>query len=98
MDSGWILANVLWCGIIGVTFACLISEWKKTPEQRKAEAERLRESWKKNRAAEKSKRQKVKDNAPAKGCLQSTLEFGAVCIFLMIAVLVCVMLLIVSGN
>ena len=98
MDTNWILAIVLWGGLIAVMIACLIPELKKTPEQRKAEAEKARESWKKNREEEKRKRQEAKDNAPAKGCLQSTLEFGFLSMFLMLAVIICIMLLIASGN
>lgn len=98
MDPQWILVIVLWGGLIGVMIACLIPELKKTPEQRKKEAEMARESWKKNREEEKRKRQEAQNNAPAKGCLQSTVEFGFLCMFLMAAVIVCIMLIIASGN
>ena len=98
MDPQWILVIVLWGGLIAVMIACLIPELKKTPEQRKREAEMARESWKKNREEEKRKRQEVQKNAPAKGCLQSTIEFGFLSMFLMIVVIACIMLLIATGD
>ena len=94
MDPQWIAVIVLWGVIIGVLIACTISELKKTPEQRKREAERMHEKWKKNRAEEKKKRQKAKNNASTKGCLQSSLEFVFMCLFLMIVVIVSIMILI----
>ncbi len=98
MDSNWILAIVLWGTLIAIMIGCLIPELKKTQEQRKAEAKMARESFKKNREEEKRKQQEAKDNAPAKGCLQSTAEFGFLCMFLMLVVIICIMLLIASGN
>ena len=47
---------------------------------------------------DKSKAKKNQNNAPAKGCLQSTFEFGFLSLFLMLAVIICIMLLIASGN
>ena len=38
------------------------------------------------------------NDKPAKGCLQSTIEFGCLCVFAMLALIVCIMLLIASGN
>lgn len=38
------------------------------------------------------------NDKPAKGCLQSTIEFGCLCVFAMFALIVCIMLLIASGN
>ena len=98
MDPNWILAIVLWGGIIVMMIACFIPELKKTPEQRKKEAEMARESWKKNREEEKRKRQEAQQNTPAKGCLQSTIEFGCLGVILMVALIVCIMLLIASGD
>ena len=98
MDSNWILVIVLWGGIIGAIIACLIPELKKTPEQRKAEAEMVRKSLQKNREEAKRKHQEEQRNAPAKGCLESTIEFGFMAVFLMVVVIVCIMLLIASGN
>lgn len=98
MDPNWILVIVLWGGLIGVMIACLIPEFKKTQEQREAEAQKVRESLIKKREEEKKARQEAKNNAPEKGCLQSTLEVGFVSIFLMVAVIVFIMLLIASGR
>lgn len=98
MDPKWIFVIVLWGGIIGVAIACLLPELKKTPKQRENEAEMARERSIKKREEEKKARQKAKDNAPAKGCLQSTIEFGLMSIFLMIAVIICIMLIVASGN
>lgn len=35
---------------------------------------------------------------PAQGCLQSTIEFGCLCMFVMFALIVCIMLLIALGH
>ena len=98
MDPQWILVIVLWGGIIGVAITCLIPEFKKTPEQKKKEAEMARESLIKKREEEKKARQEAKDNAPAKGCLQNTVEFGFMSIFLMIVVIICIMLIVACGD
>ena len=57
-----------------------------------------RESWKKNREEEKRKRQEAQQNAPAKGCLQSSIEFGCLSVILMVVLIVCIMILIASGD
>lgn len=98
MDPQWILVIIAWGIIIGVVIASFILDAKMTPEQRKADAERLRAIWKKNRVEEKRKRQQARENAPAKGCLQSTIEFGFMCAFLMVVVIICIMLIVASGN
>ena len=98
MNSDWTLVIVLWGALIGIMIGCLVPEFKKTPEQRQAEAQKIRESFIKKREDEKKARQEAKNNAPAKGCLQSTVQFGCLCLFLMIAVIVCIMLLVASGN
>ena len=98
MDTNWILVIVLWGGLISVVIACFLPEFKKTPEQRKAEVQKARERAIKNREEKKKSRQAAKNNAPAKGCLQSSVEFGFVSIFLIIAVIICTMLLIASGK
>lgn len=102
MDPNWILVIVLWGGLIGAIIVCLIPELKKTPEQRKAEAQKVRESLIKKREEAKKERQEAQqeaqNNAPAKGCLQSTVEFGFLCMFLMVTVIVCIILIIASGS
>ncbi len=98
MDPKWILVIVLWGGIIGVIIACLIPELKKTPEQRKKENKIFRARSLKKREEDKKARQEAKNNAPAKGCLQSTAELGFACLLLMIAVIVGIMLIIASGD
>ena len=98
MDTNWILVIVLWGGLVGVIIACFFPEFRKTPDQRKAEVQKARERAIKKREEKKKSRQEAKNNAPAKGCLQSSVEFGFVSIFLIIAVIICIMLLIVSGK
>ena len=104
MNPSLILVIVMWGGVIGTIIACLIPEFKKTPEQRKAEAELIRESLYKNREEAKKKMEEVKrqreeerKNAPAKGCLESAIELGLMWVILMIVVIFCIMLLISTG-
>ena len=43
MDTNWILVIVLWGGLVGVIIACFFPEFRKTPDQRKAEVQKARE-------------------------------------------------------
>lgn len=98
MDSDWMLVIVLWAGIIVFLITFGISELKKTPEQKKAEAEMARERGRKRREEEKRKRQEAQANAPTMGCLESTVRFGCLCTILMVVIIVCIMMLIASGE
>ena len=98
MDSDWILVIALWGGLIAIMLATLIPEFKKTPEQRAAHAEKARERGRKRREEEKRKRQELQDNTPTTGCPESTIRFGILCVIVMIALIVCIMLLIASGD
>ena len=93
MDSTWGLANALWGLVIVAVVIAHICDARKSPEQKAAEAEAAKERRKENRAREKARRQEIKENMPEKGCLQSTIEFGFVCLFCMIAVLFAIMVL-----
>ena len=53
MESTWVLAIFMWVIIIIVVGVCLISEMSKTPEQRKREADIIRERYEKQRISRK---------------------------------------------
>ncbi len=53
MESTWGLAIFLWSVLIIGVGALLAYEMRKTPEQKKREAQAARERWEKNRLAEK---------------------------------------------
>ena len=65
MDTNWILVIVLWGGLVGVIIACFLPEFRKTPDQRKVEVQKARESAIKKREEKKKSRQEAKNNAPA---------------------------------
>lgn len=97
MESEWILVFVLWGILICTMLACLISEAKKTPEQKKADAEKSHERWLKAQEAEKKRRQDTQNNVPAIKCLQRTIQFGLSSLFFMVLLIICIMVLIASG-
>lgn len=53
MESTWGLAIFMWSIIIVILIACLASELRKTPEQRKQEADMMRERYEKQRLSRK---------------------------------------------
>lgn len=53
MESTWWLAILMWMVIIIVVVACLVFELRKTPEQRKQEADMMRERYEKQRLSQK---------------------------------------------
>lgn len=77
MDPQWILVIVLWGGLIGVMIACLIPELKKTPEQRKKEAEMARRAGRKTERKKRERGRKHKTMHPPKGACRVRLSLAS---------------------
>lgn len=93
METTWEMAYIFWGTLVVSVIALFVLEWRKTPKQKKEEAaEALFEV-----EEDRQRRQDVKNNAPAKGCIESVLELGVVSIFLFLAVLFGIMVLISTG-
>lgn len=102
MDPQWIAVILLWGGMIGALTVSLIREARKSPEQKAKEAEQARESWKKYREESRKEREKQKEqreeerrNAPAKGCLQKTLELWLMCFVTFAVIVACIFFLLI---
>ena len=67
MKASWGLVAVLWGIIFSVIVVCLVSEKKKTPEQRAAEIDAAKE----RRKADQRRLQEQINQRPARGCLQN---------------------------
>lgn len=91
-----LIIGLLFAGSVFVAVLILSAEIAKSPEQSKAEAERRWENYRRKREEEKRKRQEAQENVPAKGCLQSTLEFALLSIFCMAAIIIAIMILIAA--
>lgn len=95
MDVTCVLV-ILFVAAVAFTVNMVIGELCKSPERKAAEAkeaEARRRKMKENRAREKARRQEKKENMPEKGCLQSMVEFGIACLFLMSAVIFAIMVI-----
>lgn len=90
MGSSWGLVILLWGSLIGGIVIFFISDYRKSTEQRKEEASKSRQ----RREEDIRKQQAKKEQMPAKGCLQSTLELWFACLVLFIVVIICIMALI----
>ena len=90
MGSSWGLVILLWGSLIGGLGIFLISDYRKSAEQRKEEARKSR----RRREEDIRKQQMKKEQMPAKGCLQSTLELWFACLILFIVVIIGIMALI----
>ena len=78
---------------VGALF-CINSEPSEAVKEREERARLVKEDFRRNCEAERIKRQKKWNNAPAKGGLQDTIEFFFLCAILFAAVIFAIMVFI----
>ena len=95
MQSTWGLAIFLWAVLIGGLVLLGIIALRKTPEQKKKEAEDAKKRREKY-LAEEAARKQASAYRPAKGCLQNMIEITLLALLTLVAIVVLIVVVAMS--